>query len=357
MNEHHDGSIEIKTPGGQSTVRFGPLSTLTALCEADKTVVVADALTARFVPQEFSRCPILTVERGEDAKTPAVLCSLWEGFQKAGVGRDWTVLGLGGGSVSDLAGFAAATWMRGVAFGFAPTTLLAMVDASVGGKNGINVLGRKNQVGTIAQPRFVLMDLALLESLPPAAQAAGLAEAMKHAILDGPEHLALVEEAIRGKSGISLQRAVRASVRFKAGLVEMDEREDGARRLLNLGHSFGHGIEAVSGLPHGYCVSAGLACAIRLALSRGAKPELMERVLPVLSGLGLPVSVEEARTHPLARALYEREHYNSLIMAAMGSDKKRLGDAIHFALPMAAGDVRVEAIDLGELEKFLRSCP
>lgn len=351
---HKKDKILLSTGGARTFIHFDSRKVLTRLLEPRRTVIVADELTKAFIPEAFSDSPCVIVAGGEEAKSLKSIERLWAEFLALGVERNWTVLAIGGGSVLDLAGFAASTWLRGIEFAFVPSTLLAMVDASIGGKNGINFLGKKNQIGCIRQPRFVLVDIGLLEGLPAERLADGFVEAIKHGILDGEKHLKLTEKAISDKSPESLKAVIMASVLYKASIVKRDEREHNVRRLLNLGHSFGHGIEAVTGLSHGQAVSVGLACALRLARERGAAEGLETRVLAILKSLGLATGLEEARNHPLNTNKINRETFNLRLIDAIAHDKKRNAKDILFVLPFSPGDIRVEAIALSELEDFCR---
>jgi 3-dehydroquinate synthase len=276
------------------------------------------------------------------------------------VGRDWTVVGVGGGSVSDLAGFAASTWMRGIDFGFVPTTLLAMVDASVGGKNGLDYRGRKNLIGCFSQPRFVLVDPSLLSSLPDYELNCGFVEAIKHGVIAGDEHLTMLEQAVAGSGRIdrgALPPLIRLSIGFKAAIAGTDERESGVRRTLNLGHTIGHGVEAVTALAHGASVAAGLGSAFALAAERGGSRVDAERVGALLDRLGLPKGLEAARlAAPETRGLSPAA-FRDAVAVAMASDKKRVGGDVLFASPMAIGDVRMESIPLVALQEFVRRAP
>lgn len=358
--EPAESDIVVSGRDAVSTIRFGSIGSLPSLADPARTVIVADSLTARFVPPPFSQDRIAIVERGEAAKTMSSLDILYGRLLELGVNRDWTLVGIGGGSVSDLAGFAASTWMRGLDFGFVPTTLLAMVDASVGGKNGIDYQGYKNLVGTFTQPRFVLVDRTALAELPEPDLAGGLVEAIKHGIIEGDDHLRLIERAVARSGGIdrsALGPIIRRSIALKAGVASTDERETGQRRRLNLGHTIGHGIEAVTGLPHGACVAAGIAAALRLALERGGSPADADRVIGLFDRLGLPTSLESARRASGETSELSPSMYRDAVADAMAGDKKRLGDEVLFALPMAVGDTRIEPVGLDVLGEFVRRTP
>lgn len=372
--------ILLTTEAGSSRILFAPTARLAELADPGRTVVVTDGVVRRYVPQGYLPGRIVEVPRGEAAKSLSCLESVYSRFLELGVRRDWIVLAVGGGSVSDLAGFVASTWMRGLDFGFAPTTVLSMVDASVGGKNGIDFGGYKNLIGSFRLPRFVLVDPTVLATLPAREAASGLVEAVKHAVIEGPEHLALLESAIPARwSGTAfrmprdpavLTEVLARSIRVKARITAADFLESGDRRKLNLGHTVGHAVEAVTGLPHGECVAVGLACALGLAARRGGRAEDARRVLDLLGRLGVPASLEEARLAALAddgagapggpgafTALSDPEAFRSAVARALRTDKKRVGGSVFFALPRAPGSVEIEPIELAEIEEFVREAP
>lgn len=264
---------------------------------------------------------------GETAKSPAELARLWDALAEAGLGRDGLVVALGGGVVGDLAGFAAASYLRGVAFIQVPTTLLAMVDSSVGGKTGINLARGKNLVGAFAQPAEVLADTDLLRTLPGREFAAGMAEVLKYALLGDAALLAEIESAGRlAWDHPALPGIIRRCVRMKAAVVAGDEREtarEGGRALLNLGHTFGHALEATAGYGaylHGEAVAIGLRLAADLSRDLGRISAAdAARVAAAVEAQGLPTRLRE----PLpAEAL----------LAAMRHDKKNRGGRIRFVL-------------------------
>jgi 3-dehydroquinate synthase len=359
--------ITIRGAGGASSrIAFGPLAELGDAVDAERAAIVTDAEIRRLHGASFPPCPIIEVERGEAAKSLASLEALYGRFLDLGLGRDGLVLAIGGGAVSDLAGFAASTWMRGIDFGFAPTTLLAMVDASVGGKNGVDFRGTKNLIGCFSQPRFVRMDVSLLSTLPGLEFASGMAEAVKHAVISGGAYFELVEGARPGTAGARpsdevLERIVAGSVEIKAGVVARDEREAGERRKLNLGHSVGHGIEAATGLPHGHCVAAGLGTACRLALRMGLLAAAdCDRITRLLEGYALPSSIGAAAA--MATRLGDGSAgdgpgLREAIASAASSDKKRVGREILMALPETIGSVAIEAVSLSDLKAFIMEAP
>lgn len=301
-------------------------------------VLVADENTARYRDElPLESAVRVTLPAGEANKTLASAEAIWSHAIEAGFGRNAMIVAVGGGVVGDLAGFAAATCLRGVDFGQVPTSLLAMVDSSVGGKTGINFAGAKNMVGAFHQPRFVLCDVETLETLPAGERIAGLGEVVKAAWIDGEEAVLALEadaEALRAGDPAATTRAIRRSVALKARVVRDDEREKGRRRVLNLGHTIGHGLEAAAGfgaLRHGEAVALGMLAAARL----GARVEVEERLTALLGKLGLPTDLDVALTPE--------------VFALAGHDKKRDGDAVRFLVPGMPGDVVEERIPLADL--------
>ena len=237
----------------------------------------------------------LPVPDGEEAKTLATLESLYHRFAAIPLGRDDVVVALGGGVVGDLAGFAAATWNRGVALVQVPTTLLAQVDAAIGGKTAVNLAEGKNLVGAFHQPIAVIADTSTLATLPARERRAGLGEVMKYGFIDDPEVLALLEgdpAAAQAGDPSLLTEVVRRGVAVKARIVAADERETGERALLNYGHTLGHAIEALTGYGtyrHGEAVGLGMVFAARLGERMGITDAgVAARTEALLGLLGLP---------------------------------------------------------------------
>ncbi|MGB8380253.1 MAG: 3-dehydroquinate synthase [Dermatophilaceae bacterium] len=264
------------------------------------------------------------VPDAEAAKTASVAARVWQALGQADFTRSDVVVGVGGGAVTDLAGFVAATWLRGIAVVQVPTTLLAMVDAAVGGKTGINTDEGKNLVGAFHPPVGVLCDLDLLRSLPRADFVAGLAEVVKTGFIGDPVILDLIEAdplGLTDPAHPSVPQLVARSVAVKAGVVATDLRESGPRESLNYGHTFGHAVEQVEGYSwrHGEAVSVGLMYAARLGQLVGrTEAALATRHERVLRALGLPVSYREDRWEEL--------------LAVMRRDKKARGSVLRFVV-------------------------
>ena len=286
----------------------------------------------------------LAVPDGEAAKELGVAARCWDAMGARAMTRNDAVVGLGGGAATDLAGFVAATWLRGVRVVQVPTTLLAMVDAAVGGKTGINVAAGKNLVGSFHPPAAVICDLDLLRTLPAVELATGMAEVVKAGFIADPVILDLVEAdpaAALDPDGVVLRELVERSIRVKAHVVGADLTEQGLREILNYGHTLAHAIERVEHFQwrHGAAVSVGLVYAAEIARRAGVlDAETAARHRSVLSSLGLPVS-------------YDRGAWPAL-HEAMRVDKKSRGSMLRFILLRGVADPFVfEAPDATLLEQ------
>jgi 3-dehydroquinate synthase len=273
---------------------------------------------------------VLTVPAGEQVKSRETWARLTDDLLERRFGRDSGVVSLGGGVIGDLAGFVAATYMRGLPYLQLPTTLLAMVDASVGGKTGVNTAHGKNLVGAFHPPVAVVADPLVLATLPSREYRAGLAEAVKHGLIaDGRyfEWMEAHQPALLNRDPETVAHLVRRSVQIKAAIVSEDEREAGKRVVLNAGHTVAHALERSSDyqMPHGEAVALGLLveCAIAEQLHL-ARAGLGRRVAALLQGLGLPLKL----SRPLDRGT---------LMNTMARDKKNRQDQIHFVLPREVG--------------------
>jgi len=344
-------SVPLSTPydilvGSNLLPRSGAL--LRPLLPSARVIVIADAnVTARHGPAlrtgleegGLSVLAEIVLPPGEATKSFATYAETVERVLAAGADRRTCIVALGGGVVGDLAGFVAATTLRGLAFVQVPTTLLAQVDSSVGGKTGVNMKAGKNLVGAFHQPKLVLADTATLATLPPRELRAGWAEVAKHGLLDGPLWdwcEANGPAAIAGDSA-ALRHAVLESCRLKGAVVAADEREeaaDGGRALLNLGHTFGHAIEAECGydgsLLHGEAVAIGLVLAAALSARMGyAEPGLPGRVARHVSSVGLRARIVDM----------PRPFSTARLMARMRSDKKAREGQMRFVLLRGPGEV------------------
>jgi 3-dehydroquinate synthase len=317
------------------------------LCDAEAedahTVVITDenvqALYAELVSDVLSglgaQVDVLIVEPGEPSKSADVAAELWEGLLDAGADRKSVVVALGGGVVGDLAGFVAATYARGLRLVQIPTTLLAQVDSSVGGKVGINLPGAKNMIGAFWQPCGVLIDVEVLKTLPDREYRAGLAEVVKYGVIQDAEFFAYLEanvEAINVRDPAVLTPIVVRCCRLKADVVEKDEREEtGLRAILNYGHTFCHALEAATGyqqLLHGEGVAIGMMCAARLAQRLGrVDAAFTTRQRSLLEALRLPLEVPAVEVDDLIELMYH--------------DKKVEHGKLRFVLPSRLGHVEL----------------
>lgn len=281
----------------------------------------------------------ILIGRGENHKTLSTLEYIYERLLELNADRRTFIVALGGGIVCDVAGFAASTYMRGVDYGFVATTLLAQTDASVGGKNGVNVKGYKNIAGVFNQPYFVLCPPAVLKTLPQNEIANGMAEIIKHALIADLNMFKYIEAnaaAIKNLEPECINYLVRRSVEIKAGVVNRDEREQGERRKLNFGHTLGHAMEKSMGISHGEAVAAGMLFAVALSIAVGdIAPEFYARLRRVYLAVGLPA---------------EMPVVNSEHLQIMSSDKKREGDAVNFVLLKKIGRAYVRKIQLAEMD-------
>lgn len=278
----------------------------------------------------FGPVSVHVIPSGEAHKTRDTWARVTDGLLDAGCGRDTTVIALGGGVVGDLAGFVAATFMRGVPVVQCPTSLLAMIDASIGGKTGVDTDAGKNLVGAFHAPSAVLADVETIRTLSPAQRRAGLAEAIKHGVLADADYFARLEAdlpaLLEGEPSATL-RAVARSVEIKADVVRADEREHGLRKTLNLGHTLGHAIEHVSGyaLLHGECVAIGMVLEARIAERLGvAQHGTAQRIADVVARAGLPIH------RPPTLSV-------DAIVDATRLDKKARAGRVEYSLPAGIG--------------------
>jgi 3-dehydroquinate synthase len=271
----------------------------------------------------------LTIRAGEEHKTLETVHHLWDGLLVTQLERGSIVVALGGGVVGDLAGFAAATYMRGIPWIVLPTSLLAMVDASLGGKTGADLPQGKNLVGAFHPPSLVLADSEALATLPKVELRNGLAEVVKHGVIGDPKLFDLCSQGWEALSN-NWDEVVRRGMAVKVRIIQEDPFERGVRAALNLGHTLGHAIELVSRfqLKHGEAVAIGMVAAARLSEKIGmAELGLVEKITFTLSNLGLPTQIPDGMD-------------NDQILAAMSHDKKRRGGKARFVLPAAIGEVR-----------------
>lgn len=319
----------------QSEIYIGSVSDLLpGLLPEGRVVVVTDAAIDRLYHPMIASYETVLIGAGESSKTLQTIEMIYNRFIELEVDRSTFILCIGGGIVTDVAGFAAATYMRGLSFGFISTTLLGQVDASVGGKNGVNVGGYKNMAGTFRQPRFVICDPAMLRTLPVREFRAGLAEIVKVAIVADADLFARIEgasfESLRSDRDL-LTDAISAAIRVKADIVERDECETGERRKLNLGHTLAHAIEKCSNrMNHGEAVAVGTALIADAAVKLGVLlPAERDRIVALLTALGF------ALTPPVEM---------KRLLQEIAKDKKNANGTLRIVLPVGIGDCEVKSI-------------
>jgi 3-dehydroquinate synthase len=344
-------SIIVEGQTGRSHVMVGErLDNLANHLPPGRTIIITDENVARLYEDQFPSGDIITIGLGETIKTIATVETIYDQLISLEADRTTFIVGIGGGIVGDITGFAASTYMRGLNFGFVASSLLAQVDATVGGKNGVNFKGYKNMVGVFNQPQFVIADIDLLATLPAEEVACGLAEIVKHGCIADEHYFETIEthsEAISALEPAIMRTLVYGSVVIKADVVNQDEREAGVRRKLNFGHTIGHALEKTLGISHGAAVSIGMVMAADLSREKGLLPEKdAQRLNALLSRLGLPTQIafDPAK-----------------VTEALGKDKKRESDRIKFVLLQGLGQSVITDIPLEELyhwvSRYARSHP
>ncbi len=339
-------TIRVDGRSGASAILVGEsIRSIGNHAPLEKAVMITDVNIMRYYQKDLPPCPVIEIGTGEKAKTLENVKEICLKLMEIGADRSSFIVGIGGGVVTDITGFVASIYMRGVPFGFVSTTLLSQVDAGIGGKNGVNLEGYKNMLGVFNQPKFVICDLDLLKTLPGKELLSGFAEIVKHAVIGDPELFTYLETNYEKGASLNpevIERLVCDSVAIKSAIVNRDEEEGGERRKLNFGHTFGHAIEKATGISHGEAVSIGMSMASRLSHKRGfLGVEELERIERLLTKLGLPTRLPCAPEE---------------LLAAMEKDKKRNGSSIHFVLLEAIGHAVVKEMPIHELGDAIRNC-
>ena len=338
--ERRDASYDIRIGRGL----LSELPALLAAGPAARYAVISDSHVGKLYGEKLVaalqgagvQAELITFPAGEWNKTRETWSALSDRLLAARFGRDGAVLALGGGVVGDVAGFVAATYQRGIPWVQVPTTLLAMIDSSIGGKTGVDAAQGKNLLGAFHQPALVVADLEVLATLPGPQLVAGMAEAIKHGVIADAGYcdlLAREHPAIAARDLAVLEQVVARSVEIKAEVVSADEREAGRRAVLNFGHTVGHAVEATSGyaLLHGEAVAIGMALEARIAERCGtAEPGTAARVADLLERFGLPLHAP-----PGARV--------DDLLTTMGQDKKVRAGKIRLSLPRRVGEMHGDA--------------
>ncbi len=340
--------IRINTGDRTSVVLIGEsIRNIRQFVPPENTVIVTDENLHRYYSSVYSGYPLIVIGTGESIKTLATVETIIRGLIEFRAHRKTFLLGIGGGIISDIAGFAASVYMRGIPFGFISTSLLSQVDASVGGKNGVNIDGLKNMAGVINQPQIVICDHEMLSTLPEEEYINGMAELIKTACLDKEGLFNFISEnreKLLKRDSDAVSEAVYRSVKFKAGIVEEDEMEDNVRRILNLGHTLGHAVEKVKGVKHGFAVSAGIGFALEFSGHYGMiDPATGNEIKEVMKYFGLPDKIGDvAEIEDLPE-----------ILKAVESDKKKGGAEINFVLLKGIGNSVIKSINREDLKEFI----
>ena len=302
----------------------------------ERTIIITDENVKRLYGHLMEAYPTIVLTVGEDQKSLTVVENIIHQLVAIGADRGSFLLGVGGGVICDITGFVASVFMRGIPFAFAPTTLLAQVDASIGGKNGVNSSSFKNMIGVFNQPEFVLIDTGFLTTLSDEEYANGLAEVIKHACIRNADYFQWLETnlySILARKPETLGHLIQESVAIKCVVVDADPLEKGERRILNYGHTYGHAIEKHYGIPHGQSISLGMALANRMAVDfQLLNAETEQRILALLAAAGLPTDVRHldmAALNPIVRA-----------------DKKKAGNHVAFILLTDIGSATIKMITL-----------
>jgi 3-dehydroquinate synthase len=312
------------------------------LVEKDRTIFITDQHVYDHHKKLFKGAKFVQVPAGESFKVQYIVDQIIEQLISFGADRKTTLVGVGGGVVTDITGFVASIYMRGVPFGFVPTSILGMVDASIGGKNGIDVGNYKNMIGVIRQPGFLFYDVSLLQSLPPEEWVNGFAEVIKHAAIKDASLFRDLEKnsiAHYKKNKQALNDLIRTNVMIKSSVVQKDEFKDNERRLLNFGHTLGHAVENVYHLPHGHAISIGIKAACLISEEMMNFKETA-RVTSLLQQYGLPIDI------PVDFGK---------VVEIMRMDKKKTRDIMHYVLLEKLGKAVIKPIPMPHLEKLLYS--
>jgi 3-dehydroquinate synthase len=335
--------IEIKTDTKVSKIFVGErIQNLGSYLPREKVVIVTDEVVSGIYKNRFSAYPVIEIGTGEKIKTLDTLKYIFDRFLELEVDRSTYIVAVGGGIVCDVAGFAASIFMRGLRFGFVSTTLLSQVDASVGGKNGVNYHRYKNMIGVFNQPDFVICDTGMLKTLDRKEFVAGFAEIVKAGAIKNEALFKYLESNWQKALDLDteiIDHIIYESILVKSKVVEADEREKGERRLLNFGHTFAHSFEKLVDVLHGEAVSIGMVVAAKLSERLGfLKSHESYRIVQLLKNFGLPVSIN----------LDVKK-----IFAAMKQDKKREADSIHLILLHQIGEAFSHKITLNKLEELV----
>lgn len=338
-------TFHIKGSYGSSSIYVGErLKNLGNYLPDVQTIIITDENIKKYYQKDFPNVPIITIGTGEGIKTLATIEFILKELVHYSCDRSSFIVGIGGGIVCDIVGFAASVFLRGVNFGFVSTSLLSQVDASVGGKNGVNLDSYKNMVGVFNQPEFVICDLDLLNTLPKNEISNGLAEIVKHALISDVDMFNFIEKNSQKALCLDYEtilRLVTDSVKIKSQVVQQDEKESNERRKLNFGHTIGHAIEKIEKKGHGRAVALGIVAAAKFSQNRRLiSREDVSKISSLLTDLNLPTMLE----------------YNAKeVISAASKDKKKQGSDLFYVFLEQIGKARVEKISFEKMNTFIKS--
>ena len=335
--------IQIKGRTGASAILVNEsMQNIARYLPDEHVIIVTDDIVRRFYGNAFPSADVIQIGSGENIKTLDTVADIYDRLIRLKADRTTFLLGIGGGIVCDIAGFVASTYMRGIRFGYVATTLLSQVDASVGGKNGVNFGGYKNMVGVFNQPEFVACDMSLLATLPEKEISCGFAEIIKHAAIADSDMFAYLETHHEKALSLELtviEKLVYDSVAIKAAVVGKDEKEKGERRKLNFGHTFGHAIEKTTGISHGEAVSLGMVMAAAISVQKGLLSPAEEiKLCGLLKTYRLPLRWQLNKA-----SLWD----------ALQKDKKRESERMHFVLLKGLGKAVIEQLPMNAVKGYL----
>lgn len=333
--------FHLRHSNGKTKIIIGEsINNLTNYIDADRTIIITDSNVLKYYGNRFPGTKIIVINAGEKSKTLKTINFIIEKLISYEADRSSFLLAIGGGVVCDLCAFSASIFHRGINFGFAPTTLLAQADASIGGKNGVNFDSFKNLVGTIRQPEFVISDFSVLGTLPKMEFNNGIAEIIKTSLIADEKLFSELENiCLNTANNKQLEDIVFRTAKIKAEIVQIDEFEQNQRRILNFGHTFAHALESVYKIPHGKAVSIGMMKALDISAAKlGLNPEVNERVKKMLMKNNLPFDYKMDRNK---------------IMDAIYKDKKRDSTLINFVLLKQIGKPLIEKMSFNELSSFI----
>ncbi len=312
------------------------ISKVQGLAGTDRLVVISDHTVKKLHGDKFPDADVILIGQGEDIKTLDTVEEVYRYLIELEADKGTFLIGIGGGLVCDVTGFVATTFKRGLPFGLMPTTLLAQVDAAIGGKNGVNLLGYKNMVGTVTQPRFVLSDPTFLTTLPNKEISNGMAETIKTAALGDAKLFKMLAKIIDVNDTKTMTEVIKRCAKFKTSVVAKDDMDAGLRMQLNFGHTIGHGLELTKGLGHGEAVAIGMVMESKLM---GVDAKVVTQLEDTLASYNLPTTIK-----------FDKRK----LMASMTNDKKRMDDIMTLPKLEAIGKVKLIEMSMRQMEAGLR---